>query len=116
MKFRSGEEGAFPQLTRFAEDRLSSLKPESAILLSWEPVRSRRFLDPTERRYLEEEIADWTKEMRLRECDLAEESTSAADRDEELPRPGIRTPFDAAVASEVRIYRIPTLSTLHGIV
>ncbi|XP_001605436.3 sperm-associated antigen 1 [Nasonia vitripennis] len=96
---RSGEEGAFPQLTRFTEGRLSTLKPESPILLSWQPVRPRRFLDPTERRDLEEEIANWTKEMRLRECDLADESISAAERDEELPRPGIRTTFDAVVAA-----------------
>ena len=46
---RSGEEGAFPDLEKCAEDRLRKLKPQSAVLRKAEPLRNMRDLPRDER-------------------------------------------------------------------
>lgn len=86
---RSGEEGVYPHLTKFAEEQLSKVKPGSTILRKVQPLIPKSLLEPNERRQLDGEIGDWMQEMRMREKDLKDEKILEADR-EPLPRPAVR--------------------------
>ncbi|KAG7190234.1 hypothetical protein KM043_006356 [Ampulex compressa] len=69
---RSGEEGFFPDLIKFAENRLAIIKPSSSILRKTEPVRTRNMLEPNERMEIEEDMKNWRTEMQCCEKDLEE--------------------------------------------
>ncbi|XP_011502259.1 PREDICTED: sperm-associated antigen 1-like [Ceratosolen solmsi marchali] len=86
---RSGEEGVYPHLTSFAEERLTLVKPDSQILRVVKPIVSKSLLDPQERKELETDVDDWMQEMRLRERDLVDERMSVSEQP--LPQPSIRT-------------------------
>ena len=96
---RSGEEGSFPHLTSFAEDRLRQVKPESTILRVARPVLPRSMLAPSERRELDGDLDDWLREMRTRERDLGDEKVSEGS-EQALPQPAVRI---VASAGEVSV-------------
>ncbi|KAK2588280.1 hypothetical protein KPH14_004302 [Odynerus spinipes] len=82
---RSGEEGVYPDLTRHAEERLTAIKPNSMILRKTVPVLTRNMLGPDERKELDDDINDWTREMYCREKNLNEEKTNLTDDPFVLP-------------------------------
>jgi hypothetical protein len=88
----SGEEGVYPHLTNFAEQRLALLKPESRILRVLKPVMCKSLLEPQERKELEADVDDWMQQMRLRERDLDDARTSAGEQ--MLPQPSIRSTIE----------------------
>lgn len=61
---RSGQEGFYPDLTKFAEDRLKTLKPDSKMLRTEVPVLKKEFLDPDERNQIDEDMKTWIGEMK----------------------------------------------------
>ncbi|XP_020281725.1 RNA polymerase II-associated protein 3 isoform X2 [Pseudomyrmex gracilis] len=64
--------GIYPDLTKHAEKRLAEIKPTSAVLHTVEPVLKRNMLDTDERQEIDEDIGNWTRDMRSREKDLDE--------------------------------------------
>lgn len=63
-------------MTKHAEERLARIKPTSAILRKAEPVLRRDMLSLDKRREIDEEIGNWTCEMRSREKDMDEEKVT----------------------------------------
>uniref|UniRef100_S4RXQ1 Sperm associated antigen 1 n=1 Tax=Petromyzon marinus TaxID=7757 RepID=S4RXQ1_PETMA len=64
---RSGEEGCFPHLTEFCEQRLAALAPQSRALWVDRPALTAASLPPEERAQLLDALQDWRDEMQKRE-------------------------------------------------
>lgn len=81
MRFNtsSGEEGAYPDLTRHAEEHLARIKPTSVVLRKEEPVLRRSMLNADERQKIDDDISNWMCEMQTREKELDEKKTTLID-------------------------------------
>ncbi|XP_071866285.1 spag1 axonemal dynein assembly factor [Bombus fervidus] len=69
---RSGEEGHYPDLLKYAEKRLSVIKPISILLRKSEPILKRSMLEPDECKEIDKNMNDWISEMQIREKSLEE--------------------------------------------
>lgn len=61
---RSGEEGFYPDLTKCAEEKLKSIKPESKVFRVEEPALKKEFLDYETRTQMDEEMNSWISDMK----------------------------------------------------
>lgn len=61
---RSGEEGFYPDLTKCAEEKLKSLKPESKMFRVEEPALKKELLDEEKRKKFDEEMKSWIDDMK----------------------------------------------------
>uniref|UniRef100_A0A182NV72 Fatty acyl-CoA reductase C-terminal domain-containing protein n=1 Tax=Anopheles dirus TaxID=7168 RepID=A0A182NV72_9DIPT len=61
---RSGEEGYFPQLTAFAEERLKSLRPDSKLLRKETPLATQHTLPEAQWNTLCSQLNEWQTEMK----------------------------------------------------
>ncbi|KAL5007611.1 hypothetical protein ScPMuIL_016417 [Solemya velum] len=80
---QSGEEGHFPELTRYCEDRLKYLHPTSRALRKDIPAKTRQELDHEEWENIDGDMKSWSSDMRdleqtlksnHKEKDLAEDN------------------------------------------
>ncbi|XP_068242781.1 sperm-associated antigen 1-like [Palaemon carinicauda] len=67
---RSGQEGYYPDLLRYTEDRLSSLHPESRLLIKDKPATRISELPSQELSAIEEDLKQWTLDIKEKEEDL----------------------------------------------
>jgi sperm-associated antigen 1 len=79
---RSGEEGYYPDLTKFAVEKLKSIKPDSKVLRIED---SQPFLDHEKRAEIDDEMKAWIQEMKTTDK-IAMETKPLA-----KPEPPIRT-------------------------
>lgn len=61
---RSGEEGYYPQLTEFAENKLKQLKPNSKMFRTETIAIRKECLNEEERKKLDEEMSSWLEQMK----------------------------------------------------
>ncbi|XP_040169990.1 sperm-associated antigen 1 [Anopheles arabiensis] len=87
---RSGEEGYFPQLTAFAEERLKSLRPESRLLRKEQPLATKHTLPEEQWREISNNLHDWEYRMKT----LTDELRSAQVESDDTTVPRIRGTFD----------------------
>ncbi|KAI4489998.1 hypothetical protein M0804_004180 [Polistes exclamans] len=73
---RSGEEGIYPELTKYAEERLRIIKPTSLILSKASAVLTRQMLNKEEQNVINDFMKNWTDEMRCKEKMLNDEKTN----------------------------------------
>lgn len=81
---RSGEEGYYPDLTKNAEEKLRSLKPDSKVFRVDEPALTKEHLDSEQRNKIDGEMKSWIDEMRKQD-QIVKNIKSA-----EKPQPPIR--------------------------
>ncbi|XP_064086680.1 sperm-associated antigen 1-like [Macrobrachium nipponense] len=67
---RSGQEGSYPDLLRFTEDRLASLHPESRVLIADKPAARVSDLPLNELDAIREDLKQWTLDIKEREEEL----------------------------------------------
>lgn len=67
---RSGEEGLYPDLLKFAEDRLAEVNPESRVLLEDKPAFRLQDLPPDLLQNLEADMEAWSAKVKAEEDDL----------------------------------------------
>uniref|UniRef100_A0A8W7P870 Uncharacterized protein n=1 Tax=Anopheles coluzzii TaxID=1518534 RepID=A0A8W7P870_ANOCL len=99
---RSGEEGYFPQLTAFAEERLKSLRPESRLLRKEQPLATKHTLPEEQWREISNNLHDWEYRMKT----LTDELRSAQVESDDTTVPRIRGTFDP-FAKEEEPERVP---------
>lgn len=105
-------------MTKHAEERLASIKPTSAILREAEPVLRRNMLSLDKQREIDDEIANWTCEMRSREKDMDQEKVTLVD--DSSSRPEIRKAKPSTKVCQINrhqvykhvLYRDVNISTL----
>jgi tetratricopeptide (TPR) repeat protein len=78
---RSGEEGYFPDLARFAENRLAAVKPKSKLLRSLCPVISKEALGKDERNQITSDLTQWVANVSKDDDELAFFKNRKSDRD-----------------------------------
>lgn len=61
---QSGEEGFYPDLTKCAEEKLKSLKPNSKVFRVEEPALKKEFLDVETRNQIDGEMKSWISDMK----------------------------------------------------
>uniref|UniRef100_A0A182UW00 TPR_REGION domain-containing protein n=1 Tax=Anopheles merus TaxID=30066 RepID=A0A182UW00_ANOME len=93
---RSGEEGYFPQLTAFAEERLKSLRPESTLLRKEQPLATKHTLPEEQWREISNNLQDWEHRMKT----LTDELRSAQVESDDTTVPRIRGTFDPFAKEE----------------
>ncbi|KAK8395584.1 hypothetical protein O3P69_005588 [Scylla paramamosain] len=64
---RSGEEGLYPHLIEYVEERLAQVKPESRLLVRPQPPIRPHDLPPSELAALEADLATWAADLRREE-------------------------------------------------
>ncbi|KAG5670738.1 hypothetical protein PVAND_000980 [Polypedilum vanderplanki] len=69
---RSGEEGYYPDLQKFAEDKLKELKPNSKVFRVEEPAVKIHTLDDEKRNEIESDMKSWLNEMKKQDQILKE--------------------------------------------
>eukprot|EP00794_Sanderia_malayensis_P011962 gene11962-13199_t len=62
---RSGEEGSYPDLVRFTEDRLTSLNPKSKLLLQENLLKGIKDVGKDEGNSLIEDLKSWSEQMTM---------------------------------------------------
>ncbi|XP_066979604.1 sperm-associated antigen 1-like isoform X1 [Macrobrachium rosenbergii] len=67
---RSGQEGSYPDLLRFTEDRLASLHPQSRVLIADKPAARVSDLPLNELNAIREDLRQWTLDIKEREEEL----------------------------------------------
>ncbi|XP_050080667.1 sperm-associated antigen 1 [Anopheles maculipalpis] len=67
---RSGEEGHFPQLTAFAEERLKSLRPESKLLRKEQPLATQHTMPEEQWQTISTRLNEWQSTMKAVEESL----------------------------------------------
>ena len=67
---RSGQEGVYPDLVRFTEERLRILKPSSALLRTEQPAKTLHSLDHKERDELLSDLKEWRHEVSAADAEL----------------------------------------------
>ncbi|XP_052889997.1 sperm-associated antigen 1 [Anopheles moucheti] len=67
---RSGEEGHFPQLTAFAEERLKSLRPDSKLLRKEQPLATQHTMPEEQWENITTRLNEWQTMMKTIEEDL----------------------------------------------
>ncbi|XP_053659565.1 sperm-associated antigen 1 [Anopheles marshallii] len=67
---RSGEEGYFPQLTAFAEERLKSLRPDSKLLRKEQPLATQHTMPEEQWQNITTRLNEWQTMMKAIEEDL----------------------------------------------
>jgi len=67
---RSGEEGLYPDLIKFAEKRLNELKPESRLLREEKTALHPCDLSKDEQKQIQNEIKEWSTKVREQEAEL----------------------------------------------
>ncbi|EFA03196.1 Sperm-associated antigen 1-like Protein [Tribolium castaneum] len=68
---RSGQEGHFPDLTRFAENRLAVVRPKSKLLRVAVPVISKESLEKDERNELTKDLTQWVSTVSKEDDELS---------------------------------------------
>uniref|UniRef100_A0A182MHR0 Sperm-associated antigen 1 n=1 Tax=Anopheles culicifacies TaxID=139723 RepID=A0A182MHR0_9DIPT len=81
---RSGEEGYFPQLTAFAEERLKSLRPESKLLRKEQPLATQHTMPEEQWQNITTRLNEWQSMMKAIEEDIR--STQDEEEDTTIPR------------------------------
>ncbi|XP_071525260.1 sperm-associated antigen 1-like [Panulirus ornatus] len=105
---RSNQEGSYPHLLRYTEERLAQVHPQSRVLLTArEPTRPHD-LPPHQLASLEAELANWTAQVKDQETELTRVKVIRAP----LPpvRGSSRTEPDVHGDKRIRT-RVPKLST-----
>ncbi|GLG97289.1 FK506-binding protein 59 [Gryllus bimaculatus] len=84
---RSGEEGLYPDLEKCAANRLAEIMPSSRVLRVEEPVLTKNMLEVEHWNQVNNELANWSSEMKTKENELnnAEDSLVTVDM------PGVRS-------------------------
>ncbi|XP_043237539.1 sperm-associated antigen 1-like [Amphibalanus amphitrite] len=82
---RSGQEGVYPDLVRFTEERLRTLKPSSALLRTEQPATALRFLDSKERDELLSDLTEWKQEVSAADAELKSSESAKEPTDQQLP-------------------------------
>ncbi|KAF0300592.1 Sperm-associated antigen 1 [Amphibalanus amphitrite] len=82
---RSGQEGVYPDLVRFTEERLRTLKPSSALLRTEQPATALRFLDSKERDELLSDLTEWKQEVSAADAELKSSESAKEPADQQLP-------------------------------
>ncbi|RZC40709.1 RPAP3 C and/or TPR 11 domain containing protein [Asbolus verrucosus] len=77
---RSGQEGCFPDLTQFAENRLSVIKPKSKLLRKVCPAITKEALSKEERNELTEDLTQWVANVSKDDDGLVSYKNRKADR------------------------------------
>ncbi|XP_035903532.1 sperm-associated antigen 1 [Anopheles stephensi] len=67
---RSGEEGHFPQLTAYAEERLKSLRPDSKLLRKEQPLATQHTMPAEQWQTISTRLNEWQSMMKAIEEDL----------------------------------------------
>lgn len=68
--FRSGEEGIFPDLIKFAEEKLRKLSPNSRALRFETPIMTKDSLPEEEWKEVENDLLSWENEMKVMDKSL----------------------------------------------
>ncbi|XP_052873268.1 sperm-associated antigen 1 [Anopheles cruzii] len=82
---RSGEEGYFPQLTTFAEERLRAVLPGSRLLRKEQPLATRHTLPEEEWDAISAQLNQWQDEMKTLAGTIQSSGTANAAERPELP-------------------------------
>uniref|UniRef100_A0A182SVV5 Sperm-associated antigen 1 n=1 Tax=Anopheles maculatus TaxID=74869 RepID=A0A182SVV5_9DIPT len=94
---RSGEEGHFPQLTAFAEERLKSLRPDSKLLRKEQPLATQHTMPDEQWQTISTRLNEWQSMMKAIEEDLR----SMQDETDDPTVPRIRSiPVSNAMVEE----------------
>lgn len=64
LTLKSGDEGFYPELQQFCEDKLRELNPDSRILRKENPAATKGDLDHSERQELDKDLKDWSSGMK----------------------------------------------------
>lgn len=67
---RSGEEGYFPDLIKFAEKRLNIVKPQSKLLLKLSPIINKDNLSKEEQKDLKNDLTQWLDDVQKDDKEL----------------------------------------------
>uniref|UniRef100_A0A182K5A7 Sperm-associated antigen 1 n=1 Tax=Anopheles christyi TaxID=43041 RepID=A0A182K5A7_9DIPT len=94
---RSGEEGYFPQLTAFAEERLKSLRPDSKLLRKEQPLATKHTLPAEQWKEISNNLNDWENTMKTLTTELR---SSTQDESDDSGVPRIRGTFDPFAKEE----------------
>uniref|UniRef100_A0A182REJ4 TPR_REGION domain-containing protein n=1 Tax=Anopheles funestus TaxID=62324 RepID=A0A182REJ4_ANOFN len=95
---RSGEEGYFPQLTAYAEERLKSLRPESKLLRKEQPLATQHTMPEEQWQNISTRLNEWQCMMKAIEEDLR----SIQDEVDDPTMPRIRSVPMIDVEQEIR--------------
>uniref|UniRef100_A0A182W9K3 Sperm-associated antigen 1 n=1 Tax=Anopheles minimus TaxID=112268 RepID=A0A182W9K3_9DIPT len=95
---RSGEEGYFPQLTAFAEERLKSLRPESKLLRKEQPLATEHTMPEEQWQTMTTKLNEWQSTMKAFQEDLR----TMQDEVEDDTIPPIRSVPTIDLAGEIR--------------
>ena len=97
---RSGEEGVYPDLVRFTEDRLRALKPNSSLLRTEKPATALRALDREARDEVLSDLKQWKHEVSTADAELKLMSAKSDMSDSQLPPVRGAVQLDTAGARE----------------
>uniref|UniRef100_A0A182P9V4 Sperm-associated antigen 1 n=1 Tax=Anopheles epiroticus TaxID=199890 RepID=A0A182P9V4_9DIPT len=100
---RSGEEGYFPQLTAFAEERLKSLRPDSKLLRKEQPLATKHTLPEQQWKEISSNLSEWESMVKT----LNDELRSARIDSEDSTIPKIRGTLDPFASNEEQTAKVP---------
>ncbi|XP_029447659.1 sperm-associated antigen 1 isoform X2 [Rhinatrema bivittatum] len=83
---RSGEEGHYPDLTEFCENRIASLAPKSRALRKEKPAATAANFTFEEWKQIDDDLKNWVTEIKVKENNMSSENAPVfQEKEENLP-------------------------------